>query len=219
MSGVWLGVLLIGGLVAGVLRLGRRSREKRRAGLRAVARAAGWSFAAEDVPQKSLDLAPFPLLARGLDRQASNLMRFSSGGASILVCDYRYDISTGDSSTVNHQTIVRIKSKRLALPSFSLMPRSMFHRISELLGWDSVELEHHPEFSRKYTLRAGGDDESVRRLFAPSIVAYFEQRAETISVQGHGQQLLVFGDMELVDPKDIRAFVDDAQAIARQFMS
>lgn len=58
-------------------------------------------------------------------------------------------------------------------------------------------------------------DRRSRALFTPSLRLYFEQRAP-VTVEALGHELLVYRSSHRVKPEDVRGFVDDALAIARQ---
>ena len=76
-----------------------------------------------------------------------------------------------------------MESDELRLPSFSLKPEGFLHRLVASLGLQDINFDTHPEFSRMYQLQ-GSDEESVRELFQPGVLEYFEQH-KGLCVEGN----------------------------------
>jgi hypothetical protein len=131
------------------------------------------------------------------------------------VFDYRYTVGSGKHQSTVSQTVVHLRSPRLALPSFVLAPENILHKVGGLFGYHDIDFDSSPEFSKKYLLRGSGREERVRDAFTPSVRAYFEQRPP-LSVEGDGDQVVVYRERRIVKPEDVRTFVEDALAIARQ---
>jgi hypothetical protein len=193
----------------------RRSTAKRRAALEAVAQQCGWSFAAGKTEPGALGVGPLPLMSRGRAQRASNVIRLSGAASGVAVFDYQYTVGAGKHQRTIVQTVAHVRSTRLALPPFTLSAENLFHKVGGAVGYHDIDFDSSPEFSRKYLLRSKQAEDRVRDLFTPSVRAYFEQRTPVI-VEGHEQELLVYKSGRRVKPEDLPAFVDDAQAIARE---
>lgn len=192
-----------------------RVRVRRRMALEAVAQQAGWSFAGHTIEPEQLGIGALPLFSRGRRRRACNVMRGSDGPSGIAAFDYRYTVGGGNHQRAVVQTVVRVRSARLALPAFALTPERMFHKIGGLFGFHDIDFESSPEFSRRYLLRGAGHEARVRDVFTPVVRAFFEHRPP-VSVEGANDTLVVYRAGRSVKPEDLRAFVEDALAIARQ---
>jgi hypothetical protein len=202
---------LIGSVVFAV----RRGAAKRRAGFEAVAQQSGWSFAPDRVQPATLGLGPLPLLSQGRAQRASNVIRLSGSAPAVAVFDYQYTVGAGQHQSTVVQTVAHVRSPRLALPPFSLSPENILHKIGGALGYHDIDFDSSPEFSKKYLLRSKQAEARVRDLFTPSLRAFFEQRTP-ITVEGHEHEVLVYNSGRRVKPEDLPAFVEDAQAIARE---
>ena len=198
--------------------LGRRAAARRRAGLEAVASQAGWSFRGETVTPDTLGLGVFPLLGEGRARQASNVLRIPREGSAVTVFDYQYTVGAGRHQTTVVQTVAHMAPAGLSLPPFVLSPERFVHKVGGLLGYHDIDFDSSPEFSKRYLLRSKEAETTVRDLFTPSVRLFFEQR-EPLTVEGFEGGLVVYRQGRRVAPEDLVTFVEDAQAIVRQFQS
>lgn len=208
-------VVGVAALVGLVVVAARRIAAKRRAALQAVADQSGWSFTAGNVERGALGVGPLPLMSKGRAQRARNVIRLSGDGPAVAVFDYQYTVGAGKHQRTFAQTVAHIQSTRLALPPFTLSAENLFHKVGGALGYHDIDFDSSPEFSRKYLLRSKQAEDRVRDLFTPAVRAYFEQRTPVV-VEGHEQELLVYKSGRRVKPEDLPAFVDDAQAIARE---
>jgi carbonic anhydrase len=211
-------LLLFGGMgavVGGAIFLSRRAAARRRAALEGVALQAGWSFKGADSRPGELGVGDFPLFTRGSSRRARNVSRGTSPPLSVF--DYSYAIPRGNHRKTVTQTVVHVESSRRPLPPFTLSPESAMHRFLETFGYHDIDFDASPEFSRRYLLRSKDDEASVRTLFDVSVRAYFEQRAP-VNVEAGPTGLIVYRAGRRVPPDEMRAFVDDALEVARQFV-
>jgi hypothetical protein len=209
-------VVGVGALVGLVVAGARRSAAKRLAALQAVADQSGWNFMAGSVERGAIGVGPLPLMSKGRAHRARNVIRLSGDGPGVTVFDYQYTVGAGQHQQTIVQTVAHVRSPRLSLPPFTLSAENLFHKVGAALGYHDIDFDSSPEFSKKYLLRSKQAEERVRDLFTPSVRAYFEQRTPIV-VEGHEQELLVYKSGRRVRPEDLRAFVDDAQAVARQF--
>jgi hypothetical protein len=203
------------GLLGGAMLLARRAAARRRAALEAVALQAGWSFQGDDVPPGELGLGDLPLFTRGSGRRARNVSRSTS--PPLCVFDYAYTVPRGNQRKTISQTVVHVESPRRPLPRFALSPGNALHRFLETFGYHDIDFDSSPEFSRRYLLRSTDDESSVRTLFDSSVRAYFEQR-RPVNVEAGPAGLIVYHAGRRVAPEDMRAFVDEALEVARQFV-
>jgi hypothetical protein len=203
------------GLLGGAMLLARRAAARRRAALEAVALHAGWTFTGDDVAPEALGVGDFPLCTRGRRRRARNVSR--STAPPLCVFDYAYTVPRGKHHVTIVQTVVHVESPHRRLPPFALSPENAVHRLLQIFGYQDTDFDTSPEFSRRYLLRSKDDEPSVRTLFDSSVRAYFEQRTP-VNVEAGPAGLIVYREGRRVAPEEMRAFVDDALDVARQFV-
>jgi len=198
-------------LIAIVFVLVRRHEQRRDDEFRRAARRLGWEDADEPsaLPAGVGELRLFTL---GRSRQAANALRGRLGRLDATLFDYRYTTGGGNSSRTHRQTVLAVELPGGTLPAFELRPEHVLHKISTALGYQDIDLDSRPEFSKAYLLR-GADEADVRRFFQPEIVRQFE-RHPGWSVEGQGSWLVIYRAGKRVRPDDLREFVRHGEAIA-----
>jgi hypothetical protein len=203
-------------LVAFVVFLAKRQAAARRDALEAVAQQSGWSFSGDRVSLETLGMEEsFRLFSQGTSHRATNLMRMSRSGDEVLIFDHQHTVGSGKNRSTHRQTVVHIRSPRLALPPFVLSPEHLLHKLGGLLGYHDIDFPESPEFSSTYLLRSKEAEDRARLLFHPAVRLFFEQRPP-LTVEGRNDELLIYKRQRRVKADDLREFVEDAQAIARQ---
>jgi hypothetical protein len=162
----------------------------------------------------------------------SNLMQGEVGGVSVTIADYSFYTGTGKSSKFNERTFLLIESKNMNLPSFYLKPAGwVSDRVQKLVGFQDVDFESHPQFSKKYFLCAFNDgsevtrsslglipgsisrapsknDSNVRELFESSGILDFLELQTGLIIEGEGNRLLFRQDLKKRIPvKKIGSFL------------
>jgi hypothetical protein len=197
---VFLGVLLV-----------RRMRDNERTSeLGSIAVQLGLRMESAILPRTEEGLKALPLFAaRG--RKFSNVMLGYAAGGEVMLFDFSY--SSGDS--VKRQTVAAFYWPGAASPAFQLRPENAVHRIIQKLGYQDIDFEGFPEFSRRYLLR-GHDEAAVRSFFATNKLAFMETRpaSERFSVEAAGRWLAVFSAGTTVPADGLRGFLDEATAVS-----
>lgn len=166
-------VVAIAGLVM-YNQLVREHTAERTLQMQGAAARLGWQFTAT----VSLDGIPaarrFELFGRGHHRQVRNFMSGRSGEHYVAIFDYEYVTGGGRSRRRWVQTVVNVHTPGVDYVRFELKPEEVMHRIGSLLGYQDIDLERHPGFSRAYLLR-GPDEAAIRKAFTPHLVDFFER--------------------------------------------
>lgn len=105
-----------------------------------------------------------------------------------------------------------LELQNATLPEFQLRPENVFYKVMSALGYQDIDLENRPEFSKAYLLR-GTDEAEIRRVFNPEIAQHFE-RYPGWCVEAGGRWVVVYRAGKRVKPDDLRDFIDDGGQIA-----
>ncbi|MGC9350053.1 MAG: hypothetical protein ACP5JG_18075 [Anaerolineae bacterium] len=162
---------------------------------------------------------PFLLFALGDSRGIRNLMQGQIDEIDVAVFDFRYSVSLSPRYAENWwQTVVRLSSPSLDLPTFSLLPEEVHDAITDriddpmmqerLLGMASLRFDGYPEFNERYRLQ-GMDHAGIEALFGDDLLHYFEGR-DDIAVEGDGTQLIFYRFNEPIPPEEIEEFLRKA---------
>jgi hypothetical protein len=211
-------LLIVGGVVtvmAAIGYLAYRFEQKRVEALRQVAAELKFDFFPHGDSRFQRELDGFHLFDQGRARTIRNLMRGTTADLDVAVFDYSYLTGSGKHRHTWRQTVACFRFDRGRLPSFSLRPESVFHKVGAWLGYQDFDFASHPTFSKKYLLR-GRDEEAVRRLFPDAVLEFFEER-RGLCVEGAGGRLLMYRHAVRVDPAAVRSFLEEAFGVLAQF--
>jgi len=162
----------------------------------------------DDALLKSLN--HLTLFRQSRSQGAWNVMRGQTDDIAVTIMDHRYSSgssSSGRTRKVSEQTVIVLQSDLLSLPSFTLRPEDLAHKISTaMLGYRDINFDDHPAFSKRYHLH-GNDEESIRQIFSEGVLAYFEQQGKVMA-DGSGDSLLFCRLGKTVAAKDIKSFLE-----------
>ena len=189
---------------------------KRTAALKAIADQRGWAMTPA-AREPGAAFQPFGLFTVGRGRRMSNHLQGELRGAALETFDYQYTTGSGKSTHTVHQTVVALQSPALRLPDFSLSPENLFHKMGAAFGYQDLDFEDSPNFSRRYLVR-GKDEAAVRALLNESVRAFFET-LEPVTVEGFGDRLLIYRGGRLAKPAQLVEFIEKAGGIYGMFSS
>lgn len=161
------------------------------------------------------ELEPFHLFSQGRAKTLWNLMRGSDGMLEIASFDYRYTVGSGKSRRVLAQSVVCLTCSGGTLPRFCLRPENLWHKIGTIFGYQDIDFPDHPSFSQKYLLR-GGDETAIRAVFTRDVLEFFERRPP-FSAEAGGSRLIIYRELKLVPPEQLRDFLEEGLQTLRQF--
>jgi hypothetical protein len=205
-----MGIYIIPGiilLVIVILIIAWHCEKKRSEALAAVAKALNFSFALKGDASLLSRHQHFNLFSKGYSKKTKNVMVGKSGNLDITIMDYRYTVGGGKNSNTYSQTVIAVRSD-LDLPSFNLGPEYLFHKIGSVFGYQDIDFNSHPDFSRQYLLR-GPDEGAIREFFNAEMFEFFEQH-EAVSVEAMGNEFISYTKDKKLAPKDIQAALQDA---------
>lgn len=182
--------------------------KKRTEALQLQAEAMGLQFvkeAGEDIRQR---FDRFGLFTRGRKRQVKNLIEGDSGEVKISIFDYSYVTGSGKHTKHHNQTIAALQSPSLSCPEFSIRPESFLDRLGGAMGFQDIDFESHPEFSRLFVLK-GPDEASIREFLAAELLEYFEGHAG-ISLEAKGDTMFFYRASTRSRPDQLKDLLSQA---------
>lgn len=208
----WLVLLAIAVVVFGATYFIERSR---REGVKRVAAELGFSFDAkgETLHQESefASLLALSLLERNTG--LSNVLRGSLQGMETIILDCR----VGSGKQALTQTVACFRLARKSLPQFELRPENILHKIGAAFGYQGIDFEQDPEFSKTYLLR-GKDEAAVRGLFHQGLLAFLGKQPRWC-VEGGGEWLALYRQAKTVRAGKISRFLEEARQVCTAFAS
>jgi len=191
--------------------------KKRTEALKLVAENLGLSFSKKARDQTKHKHQNFQLFSKGHTSRIKNEMWGNRDGMHISIFGYQYTVGHGKHSTTHHQTVVALDCKKLKFPTFELEPENTFHKIGQVFGYQDIDFEAAPEFSRKYLLR--GDNEiKIRQLFTPNVIRFFESN-KSLCIEAQNNTLIFYKPSKRCKPDEIEVFLAEGQRIRAAFNS
>ncbi|MCS6977691.1 MAG: hypothetical protein NZM31_11890 [Gemmatales bacterium] len=207
--------LLFIGLAVAVVIYGNYVSEKRRKALAEAAQLMGFDWLDKTLGTLSSLFRHFTLFNRGSGADAYNAMRGRIGSQELYVMDCKYTTGSGKNRSTHYQTVVLLPEAATHLPVFEMEPENFLHQVFQVFGYQDIDFEEHPEFSRKYLLR-GPNAEQIREAFTPEALDYFGSQPGWF-VESKNGSLLVYRHGVVVTPEKLPEFVAEAARIAAFF--
>ncbi|MFH1126794.1 MAG: hypothetical protein V1718_01655 [archaeon] len=210
---IFAGVII---LAAAIIVITLRKQKKRREDLKKTAGRFGFSYSQTPDPALFSTLQSFSLFKKGFSKKITNVIKGDMNRIHWTVFDYSYSISTDRSSSTYNQTVACAEMKDTNLPHFTLGPESFFHKLGDIFGYKDINFENYPVFSKRYLLK-GPDEKSVRDIFTPETLSYFESRAKPVNFEADGSRMIIYDYSKTIAPENIHAFIDESSRIAGLF--
>jgi hypothetical protein len=200
------GIILIIAVIAVIIFIVRHQDKKRTQALKEFADSQQFSFVKKGDGSLLSSLNKFNLFSKGHSRKIFNIMRGKHKDAEVTLMEYRYTVGGGRSSSTITQTVILYQSSGMQIPHFSLRPENMIDKVGSVLGFQDIDFNSHPEFSKKYLLR-GRDEKAVRYTFNFSLLEYFEKK-DKLHFEGNGDKLIYYKTGKRISPSDLKSFMD-----------
>lgn len=183
-----------------------RREKKRTEEFAKIAQELGFEFSPYGDPALLKTLGDHHLFSQGHSRKLWNLMRGQAQGLEVILFDYQYVTGSGKHRHTWRHTVLCMQFEGGELPTFSLRPETVWHKIGSWFGYQDIDFESHPNFSRRYLLR-GGDEAAIRRLFTDEVLAFYEEHPG-LSTEGSGNRLVVYRHSRRITPADTRSLLE-----------
>lgn len=170
-------------LVIGCVIWAHFAEKKRREELEKTAMEMGLAFFPEGDANLLNHLSRFKLFNRGRGRKMKNLIQGDSGEVKIAIFDYQYTTGSGKNSHTHRLSLAALQSAELNCPDFTMRPEGMFDKLGSAMGFQDIDFETHPEFSKLFVLQSS-NEEAIRKYFKPALLEFFETK-KGISVEAH----------------------------------
>ena len=210
---IFVGILTIIGIIFVV---GFWMDRKRREAIQKIAEQLGLTFYPDGLDSALQGIDHFKLFNHGRARKQSKAIVAESEGTFLCIFDYQYTVGSGKHSHTHRQTVAAIKSPALQMPEFAMKNEGLFNKIGGMLGFQDIDFESHPTFSKMFLL-TGNNEQAIRKLFRPELLEYFESR-KGISVEGGYGAFVYYVPDRQVKPDDIKSFMTTAYEIYSQLL-
>lgn len=170
-----LGILAVVGLVVGIILFVRHLEQKRTEAIGEFANGLGLEFSPIQDEVLLSELKIFKLFNSGHSRKMKNVIKGVTDIATIAIFDYQYTTGGGKNQQTHSHTIVAMKSDDLNMPSFTLRPESFFDWFGSVIGFQDIDFDEHPEFSKSFVLK-GENEPAIREFFDMNLLNFFAEK-------------------------------------------
>lgn len=211
MQGTMIFIVVVGavvGLIAFAIVMAIRHEKKRTEAMRRFAQANGFSFFEKVDGHVEVGLPEIELFSRGHSKRMIRVMAGEVEGSGVRVLDYRYTTGSGKHSSTHHQTVVAISTGGALLPDFTLARENFFHKIGQAFGYQDIDFDWFPEFSKKYLLR-GADESAIRATFNRRVIEAY-MNGVAVNVESRDGWLFVFAQGKRLKPEEVQPRIECA---------
>ncbi len=208
-------MVVVGALVLMGMGVGAYTDRKRREAIQRVAEEMGLTFYKDGDPDLVHQLSDLPLFSKGRRKRITNMIHGETDAVAMGVFDYRYTTGSGKNAHTYRQSVAFFRSADLELPIFELRPQSFFHGIGKIFGYQDIDFDTHPIFSKSFLLR-GPNEEQVRGTFAPELLTSLEQQPG-ICVEGRYQDLVFYRPAKRRKPDQFKELMNEGFKIFALF--
>lgn len=152
------------------------------------------------------------LFNSGHRRIGKRMLTGKLGDRDCRIVDYQYTTGSGKSAHIHRQTVLILDQAGTALPDFTLSPENVFHRLAEIFGYQDLDFDAYPDFSKHYLLR-GKDEAAIRKTFTSDILTLLGGTTGW-SVESAGGRLMVFREGNFAEPAKIPSYAAEGLRIA-----
>ena len=204
-------------VVAAIVLLSMWNKKKNREKLAALSDELGLDFFPKEDPELLDSIGHLRLFKLGHIRSMTNVIVGKTNDIDIAVFEYSYTTGGGKNQRTRRQTVMSFQSTLLNLPDFELRPENVMHKIGKALGFQDINFDSHPDFSKMYLLR-GPEEDAVREFFTPELLAYFESQSK-ISLEVSGNTMVLYRSGRRSKPEKIRDFMEEGFALFQRLTS
>jgi hypothetical protein len=190
--------------------------KKRTEALELIAKKLGFSFAKAGRESTQSMHNHFELFSKGHSKKLKNEIWGSNNNNNISIFGYSYRESSGNNSTTYSQTVLSIENSKINLPKFELEPENTLHKIGQVFGYQDIDFESFPVFSKEYLLR-GNDEVKIRTLFTTEVISFFEINLN-IHIEAQGNTLIFYKPSQRCKPDEINDFYQKGQVVLSNFI-
>jgi hypothetical protein len=194
-----------GALLGGIIYAVRKFEQARTEALQGVADELGLQFYPEGEGTVENEIGHLRLFNQGHSRKMKNMISGQTEDIDVAIFGYRYTTGGGKNQQTHQQTVISFHSPHLSLPEFEIRPENFLHKIGKALGYQDINFDSHPVFSKKYLLR-GPDEAAVREFLTPKLLQFFESQ-QGISVEASRDRLIYYRASKRIKPEQVRSFM------------
>lgn len=200
-------------LITVIVIVSERNKRKRQAAVRAFCESRGLTFAEKtEGPERFRERE---IAKRGHTQWADNVISGDTQAVDLWLFDWNTVSGSGKNRTHTRTSVAFIEADDLHLPELTLYREGFWSRIGSLVGFQDIDFDEDPAFSKAYVLK-GTREETVRRFMDEELRAFLVQQPTGRRLEGFPRGLVVMRE-SLVDPAQLDDFFAEAFSYLKAF--
>jgi hypothetical protein len=110
-------------------------------------------------------------------------------------------------------TVFLVSDLGFAIPNFTLKPEILWTKFFEHTWGKDIDFRNHPDFSKKYYLRAENENE-VRGFFSDRLISFLETHPD-VHIESQRAKLLIYNRWETLSSEDIQSVLIFVEAFVK----
>lgn len=201
-------IVVIGGIVGAIIYGVHVYEKKRSKAIEEVASKLGLDFSVTDSLDHLSRFSGHNLFRTGSGRKVFNVLSGETDEVTISIFDYQYTVGSGKQQNTPKQTVVALESPKLRCPAFSMRPENLFDKFGSMLGFQDIDFDNHPDFSRSFVLK-GEDEAAIRAFFSNDLLSFFAQRPG-VSVEAMNGQMIYYRSNKRLPGDQFQKLLEEA---------
>lgn len=198
--------IAISAIVIGEVQKRKRARE-----LREAADELGLAFHPDGNSTLESSMSRLEHLRQGRGHVYRNITIADTADVKISIFDFQYTTGHGKSKRHHRQTVVGIESAKLRMPTFRARPEGFFDAIGGALGFQDIDFDEHPEFSKAFVLKSNSE-EQTRNFFDPPLLDFFATR-KGLYFEAQNQRFAYYKHRKRVEPTELRSSLEEGYRV------
>lgn len=148
----------------------------------------------------------FQLFKMGGSKKARHILSGMMDSREFFsIFEYSYVVSTGKSTATIEQHVLSVRLNK-DLPAFDLKPENIIHKIGDWLGFNDIDFEAFPQFSKLYRLKSKNEAQ-IRKLFNESVLGFLSFD-KGWSIECDGQTIIYYKSGKRMKEVMIEPFIE-----------
>ena len=143
-----------------------------------------------------------------------NILSKYTDYAKIEISDIQVTHGAGSAQQDTVMTVFLISDLEFTIPNFALEPERLWTKFFEHTWGKDIDFPNHSDFSKKYYLRAGNENE-VRGFFRDSLIAFLETQPD-VHIESQRGKLLIYDKREKLSSEEIQSVLIFVEGFVRQ---
>jgi hypothetical protein len=156
----------------------------------------------------------FPIETGSKVMYEENILSKYTDYGKIEISDIQVTDGAGSARQDSVMTVFLISDLEFAIPNFALEPERLLTKFFEHTWGKDIDFRNHPDFSKKYYLRADNENE-VRGFFTARLIAFLETQAD-VHIESQRGKLLIYDKREKLSSEEIQSVLFFVEGFVHQ---